>query len=344
MRLGKASSVEVLDLGRRAATRRSIAGATQTRTGSRPSPGPGVLYVDRGLIVLNKPPGLVSQGTTSTSSTAVELDAKDDRPEGSSAFNDVLDDLRQRYGFNENPYPVHRLDKGTTGVLALARTKAFARELSRQFRTRAIEKTYLALVRGGADKFLASEGENSSLKREGLPVIDAPLSFDDGRVRIHRHDGSSSNLKAARTEWELLASSDVAPLSLVRLHPYTGLKHQLRVHMAHALGVPILGDALYRSPTTGPPVFALTGVPEGRLFLHSSSISIWRYRREGLHKRFRLTITAPLPLDFVKVCRDLNLDLPEHVTKGGAFVDGEHLEGDEIPGVGGQWLGKPFSV
>ena len=150
-----------------------------------------------------------------------------------------VSDLRQRYGLNENPYPVHRLDKvqyreqlasffffffffwqsqsslqGTTGVLVLARSKASARELSRQFRTRAIEKTYLALVRGATDRFPEPGGENLSLIREGLPVIDAPLSFDDGRVRIHRHDGSSSssssgssNLKAARTEWELLASS-----------------------------------------------------------------------------------------------------------------------------------------
>lgn len=128
--------------------------------------------------------------------------------------------------------------------------------------------------------------------------------------------------------------------------------------------VPILGDALYESSTTSPLVSPRAGVPEGRLFLHSSSISFWvrviflatlrfqymkliipqRYRREGPHKRFRLTITAPLPLDFVKVCRDLNLDLPEHVTEGGAFVDGECLEGDEIPAIGGQWLGEAFSV
>ena len=62
-----------------------------------------------------------------------------------------------------------------------------------------------------------------------------------------------------------------------------------------------------------------------------------RYRREGLRKRFRLTISAPLPADFIEICRDLNLDLPEDVIQGGTFIDGERLEGEEIPGVGGRW-------
>ena len=69
-----------------------------------------------------------------------------------------------------------------------------------------------------------------------------------------------------------------------------------------------------------------------------------RYRREGPGKRFRLTITAPLPADFVKICREMNLDLPENVIQGGALVDGEHLEGDEIPDVGGRWIGEPVSA
>jgi 23S rRNA-/tRNA-specific pseudouridylate synthase len=97
------------------------------------------------------------------------------------------------------------------------------------------------------------------------------------------------------------ASQDIAPLSLVRLYPLTGLKHQLRVHMAQALkgtlgvwwfepletvwiipvtrsfAVPILGDALYggAATTTSLHFSTYAGIPEGRLFLHSSSISFW---------------------------------------------------------------------
>ena len=105
--------------------------------------------------------------------------------------------------------------QGTTGVLVLARTKALARELSQQFRARAIDKSYLALlVHGDARRFTTKEG-----------LIDASLSFDDGRVRVQdpaSGDGSACAQaplpiadaellgpgdKAARTTWEVLASS-----------------------------------------------------------------------------------------------------------------------------------------
>ena len=106
--------------------------------------------------------------------------------------------------------------QGTTGVLLLARTKALAQELSRQFRARAIEKSYLALVHGDARSFPEKEGQ-----------IDASLNFDDGRVRLVVQAAASGNGscvqeealpvaellgrggggKAARTAWEVLASS-----------------------------------------------------------------------------------------------------------------------------------------
>jgi 23S rRNA-/tRNA-specific pseudouridylate synthase len=102
--------------------------------------------------------------------------------------------------------------QGTTGVLVLARTKTLARELSQQFRTRAIGKSYLALV-------VHASGDARSIftAKEGL--IDASLSFDDGRVRVQdtaisgNGSGASAELgslaggKAARTTWEVLASS-----------------------------------------------------------------------------------------------------------------------------------------
>ncbi|KAH9961593.1 pseudouridine synthase [Russula dissimulans] len=319
-----------------------------------------VLYVDRGVIVLNKPPGLESQGT-SRSSTKADV-KKDDgpgtRPRVISAFDNVLDGLRLRYDLDANPYPIHRLDKGTTGALILARTKPLARELSRQFRTHNIEKTYLALVchdtpPGEFAKFPAKEGVITaplSLHRRGRVRLDAPASptspqADSGpELGLRLDRGDEVKVKAARTAWEVLASSDVVPLSLMRLHPDTGVKHQLRVHMAHVLGVPILGDPLYESTTSSPQVLERTGVPEGRLFLHASSISFWRYRRDGLRKRFRLTIAAPLPADFAKVCQDVNLSLPEGVIEGGAFIDGERLEGDGTTSEGGQWVGEPFSI
>jgi hypothetical protein len=121
--------------------------------------------------------------------------------------------------------------QGTTGVLILARTKHLARELSRQFRTHAIAKTYLALVRGeprdwnGAG---AGAGTASGARTVTTGLITAPLSLDDdGRVQVHpqpqpevgtadllepaqghREDGRvGGSGKAARTAWEVLASS-----------------------------------------------------------------------------------------------------------------------------------------
>ncbi|KAH9972424.1 pseudouridine synthase [Lactifluus volemus] len=334
--------------GSAATTKRKL----QTCTSTTPPHYCHVLYVDRGVIVLNKPPGLVSQATapshdhdalstTRTQARAaapIVVDAAISKknvnrrqvaaPPQSAVFDDVLYELRRRYELSTNPYPVHRLDKGTTGALILARSKVLARELSRQFRTRAIEKTYLALVRGGSKTFPVKEGS-----------IIRSLCFQDGRVRIAGGTGTQAaaepepaGSKFAKTEWEVLASSDVAPVSLVRLYPHTGLKHQLRVHMAYVLKVPILGDTLYDHHSVMPTqqqVLASTVLPKNRLFLHSSSISFWRYRREGLHKRFRLTIVAPLPADFVKLCRDLNLRVPEDVVQGGALVDGERLREEE---------------
>jgi hypothetical protein len=112
--------------------------------------------------------------------------------------------------------------QGTTGVLVLARTKALARELSQQFRARAIDKSYLALVvhdGGDARSFFPA--------KEARGLIDASLSFDDGRVRVQAAASLSGNGngsgaqqalpvaelgplaggKVARTAWEVLASS-----------------------------------------------------------------------------------------------------------------------------------------
>ena len=86
------------------------------------------------------------------------------------------------------------LSQGTTGVLVLACTKALARELSQQFRSRTIEKTYLALVLGGSREFSAKKG-----------FISDSLSFDDGRVQFGAEKGPGS--KSALTMWEVLAFS-----------------------------------------------------------------------------------------------------------------------------------------
>ncbi|KAF9031375.1 pseudouridine synthase [Hymenopellis radicata] len=91
-----------------------------------------VIYADRGVVVLNKPSGLVSQGSL-----------KED-----DALHRVLSDIKRAYNYARVPMPVHRLDKTTTGCLLLAATANMSRELSRQFQQGLIKKTYLAVVHG----------------------------------------------------------------------------------------------------------------------------------------------------------------------------------------------------
>jgi len=107
-------------------------------------------------------------------------------------------------------------------------------------------------------------------------------------------------------------------------------------------------------------VSRVTKVPEDRLFLHASTLSFFvsqeslsvcirvyllhmssfqRYRQTGLNKRFRLGIRAPLPVDFLKICTDLDIQVERHEAEGGLFVDGVFVKGGEMVDVDGRWLG-----
>ncbi|KAH7907655.1 pseudouridine synthase [Hygrophoropsis aurantiaca] len=271
------------------------------------------IYADRGIIVLNKPPGLICQGSDK---------AIGDKRHTGDKFNDLLNDLKYRFKLDGQPNTVHRLDKSTTGALILARNASVAKQLSQQFQARTIEKSYLALVRGGEKSFPARSGE----------IRDA-LDIDDGRVSI----GQSCNAKFAATDWELLASSSTAPLSLVRLTLHTGLKHQLRVHLAHKLHVPILGDNIYTRNPVSEKITSITKIPENRIFLHAARITHSRYRKSGSSKHFRLGIAAPLPRDFVTICKDAGIPLDNLDIQGGVFVDGEQVD-DTVADVEGKWL------
>jgi len=139
---------------------------------------------------------------------------------------------------------VHRLDLDTSGLLVFARSKHAARDLSRQFRDRQVEKHYVAVVWGE----LAQGGQ-----------IDLPLSADPERRPRHRVDPEHG--KEAITGYEVIAWGPAA--SRLRLTPRTGRSHQLRVHLAH-IGHPILGCDLYAHEA------ALRAAP--RLLLHASRL------------------------------------------------------------------------
>ncbi|KAF8584421.1 pseudouridine synthase, partial [Ramaria rubella] len=214
-------------------------------------------------------------------------------------------ELSHRLRLETPPLSVHRLDKRTTGALLLARTPETAHALSQQFQKRTVTKTYLALVRGGRETFKSDKGE-----------ITAGLKIEDGRVSV------SSKGSETLTGWELVGSSSIAPLSLLRLKLHTGFKHQLRVHLASVLKAPILGDELYSHSAISPKIRNVVSVPEKRLFLHASHISFFRYR--SLPPRQLLVgVTAPLPQDFASLCAQLDLAPNSLEIQGNVTINGE---------------------
>ncbi|KAJ6519334.1 pseudouridine synthase [Mycena sanguinolenta] len=266
-----------------------------------------VLYVDRGIIVMNKPPVF-----------------------------EYCTDLKHGLELTTPPHRVHRLDKGTTGCLVLARSANVARELSGQFRRRTVDKSYLALVRGGNKSFSERRGQ-----------IRTVLEFPDGRASVVPQEKlrSSQNLIESKTDWELIASSPHLPLSLLRLNLLTGHKHQLRVHLAQVLKTPILGDTLHSHTQPAEDIQNSFQLPGDRIFLHASEISFFRYRPVGGKKRFRIRICAPLPEDFVEICSTAGISLGDDERLGGLFKSDNSREEDfhpvsagEIPDVDGCWI------
>lgn len=193
-----------------------------------------VIHRDAHALVLNKPPGLATQGGTRTHQHLDRL------------LDGLADDAGNR------PKLVHRLDKDTSGILLVARSARAASHFSKAFSGRTARKVYWALVVGVPS---AEEG-----------MIDLPLAKQPGTGGEKMHVDQESGLPA-KTRWRLVdrAGNRAAWLEL---QPLTGRTHQLRAHLA-AIGHPIVGDAKYG----GPEAF-LTGGISRKLHLHARRLRI----------------------------------------------------------------------
>ena len=193
-----------------------------------------VIHRDAHALVLNKPPGLATQGGTRTHQ---HLDR-------------LLDGLADQAG--NRPKLVHRLDKDTSGVLLVARSARAAGHFTKAFAGRTARKVYWAIITGVPSV------------EEGL--IDAPLSKQPGTGGEKMYVDPVQGLPS-RTRWRVIDRAGNRA-AWVELQPLTGRTHQLRVHMA-AIGHPIVGDAKYG----GPDAF-LTGGISRKLHLHARRLRI----------------------------------------------------------------------
>jgi 23S rRNA pseudouridine955/2504/2580 synthase len=193
-----------------------------------------VLAKGRDWFMLNKPPGLATQGGTKT---VQHLDR-------------LLDGLADDEG--QRPKLVHRLDKDTSGVLLVARSARAAGHFSKAFSGRTARKVYWALITGVPS---AEEG-----------LIDAPLAKQPGTGGEKMHVDEENGLPA-KTRYRLIDRAGNRA-AWVELQPLTGRTHQLRAHMA-AIGHPIVGDAKYG----GAEAF-LTGGISRKLHLHARRLKI----------------------------------------------------------------------
>ncbi len=197
-----------------------------------------LIHRDRAAIVINKPPGLATQG-------------------GSGTFEHVdgLLDAFASTGPKHEPRPrlVHRLDKDTSGVLLIAATPGSAAFFSKRFSTRSARKIYWALCVG-----VPSIGEG---------LIDLPLAKQPGSGGEKMMVDKTEHGQPARTRYKVIDRAGNAAC-WVELQPQTGRTHQLRVHMA-ALGHPIVGDGKYG----GPEAF-LAGTISRKMHLHARRLII----------------------------------------------------------------------
>jgi 23S rRNA pseudouridine955/2504/2580 synthase len=226
-----------------------------------------ILFEDPMVFVFNKPSGLAVQGGSGVT----------------RSVDSMLEALRNKKG--EKPRLVHRLDRDTSGVLVVARTRLAAMKLAEAFRGRDAKKTYWALVKG-----LPRKRED---KLSTWLVKDQTPDGDKMRVAKHGEDGADHAVSYYR-----VVEQAGQTLAWLEMEPYTGRTHQLRVHAAH-IGHPIIGDPKYFEADTN---WDFPGGIQNRLHLHARRIVI-PHPDKGV-----IDVTAPLPPHMRQSWRLLGFD------------------------------------
>ncbi|WP_294932660.1 tRNA pseudouridine(65) synthase TruC [Sulfurimonas sp.] len=235
-----------------------------------------ILYRDEYLVAINKPPGLLVHRSPI------------DRHETEFAVQILRDQI------GEFVYPVHRLDKPTSGVLLFALDKESAKLMGEQFRARETKKSYLAVVRG----YIEESGVIEHALSVKLDKIADKDSFDDKEAQ----DATTHYTRVATVEIPYAVGKyDKTRYSLVSLEPQTGRKHQLRRHMKH-ISHHILGDTKYGRGEHNKLIREAFNCY--RMLLHASELQI-KHPCTGE----TLIIKAPLDESFNSICKFFNWHL-----------------------------------
>jgi 23S rRNA pseudouridine1911/1915/1917 synthase len=224
----------------------------------------GVIYKDKDLAVINKPAGMVVHPAVGHGRGTLV-----------NALLHHLGNLSATGG-GDRPGIVHRLDKGTSGVMVVARNDKTHRALAKQFHDRLVTKEYTALVWG-----MAKAGT----------VLDKAI----GRDPRHRTKMSSRGHHTRAASTTILSSDAHRGVSLVTVRIATGRTHQIRVHLSES-GHAVVGDATYGGVKKHPLAHLRGLLKLERPFLHARSLS-FEHPRTGK----RMTFEAPLPADLQQI-------------------------------------------
>lgn len=262
---------------------RAVRPNTPVRSGDRvaveiPTPAPAtpapeplpvrIVYDDPDLVVVDKPAGMVVHPAAGHAAGTL--------------VNALLHHVRDLSGIGGELRPgiVHRLDRGTSGLMVVAKSDAAHQELTRQFHDREVEKEYVALVWG-----VVQAGRR----------IDTPI----GRDPIHRQKMSARARRARTAVTRVIRAQHLRGVSLLRVAIATGRTHQIRVHLS-SIGHPIAGDSLYGGVRRHLPADLRALGKLERPFLHAARLAF----THPLDER-SMEFTSPLPNDLQAVLDEI---------------------------------------
>ncbi len=243
-----------------------------TTSSRQPAPQLGrgdILYHDPDLLIINKPPCLLSQATRQQ--TVAHL----------------IPAVRQLLPECDTLHIVHRLDGETSGAIMLARNRPTAVFLGQQLRERRIKKQYLALCAGIPTWTRHTEHSHLS-----------PIAKDLGTVSVA--DQARAHTREARTRFTVLTSASACPVALLKCEPHSGRSHQIRAQLLH-LNLPLLGDKKYSNTRPLLPANA-AALTSAHHLLHAHRLTLRPARR-----REPISVQAPLPTNFRKILTVLGI-------------------------------------